>query len=130
MKLNEIYSKNWKVSQNLQINHNRLSHLQKEEQECHINILAKGESQEAEEAHICCSTQKWITKLSHNPSFHLLAVLVSTNEERKDEVLQLDGVIYDSALISIKSIRKKMNLTKEEREIRAKRMREAIHRKV
>lgn len=131
MQIQEINNKKWKVAKNLEINTIRAYGFEKIEQEFHINIIAEGyEIPKEAEAHICCSIQKYINKLSTNPSFKLTKVLKSIGlQQGNDRILQITGIINNVSLISIRNQRKKTNLTEEQRQIIRNRLEEMRKRK-
>ena len=125
MQMNEIQDKKWKIDNELKVYGIRVDAISKLEQELHINLLAKGYESEKEEIHICCSIPKWINKLADNPSFNLKKVMKSKDvSENNDKVLQIDGIIYDSSLFSLRTKKKTINLSPEQVTKRKERMAE------
>ncbi len=124
MFLSEIYNQKWEIASNLEVNRIRVANTQRVEQEFHINIVAEGfDNPKEEEAVICCSIPKYISRLASNPSFKLRNVLISSGlQEGNDRVLQVMGVIYDTKLFTVRNRRKKVNLSDEERKARGLRL--------
>ena len=126
MDINEINNQKWKVSKNLEILGLRTANISRGEQELHINIVAQGfEDSSKEEALICCSTPKYILKLSRNCNFTLQSVLKSEGlNEGNGRVLQITGKIYDTKRIVLR-LKKKTQLSEEEKKIRIERLAKA-----
>lgn len=118
MNVKEIYEQKWKIPQDLVINHIRSVKISKMEREFHINIVSCGyNNPDQEEAYLTCSIPKYITRLAHNSNFLLKTVLTSEGlEERNGIVLQVQGVLEDTKLISVKL--RRIQLSPEERKRR------------
>jgi hypothetical protein len=95
MNITEIKNYNWVVSDDLKITKMRLKHIEAEEQELHINIAKEYETS------VCCSYQKYLTKLSKTSLCCISEVLVSEGVGNDGYVLQISGTL-DNKGISIR----------------------------
>lgn len=116
MNFNEIRNYDWKISDNLNVTHNRLPHLSAIEHECHFNMLRKGLDSPEPEIRVCCSWPRWLLKLSRCSEFTMTDILISSSKGNTGEVLQVTGILG----ISQVQIRKhaKKELTPEEKQRR------------
>jgi hypothetical protein len=111
----DIKKQSWNVAQRIERTTSRLDSLTGVEQECHINIMRVGWTDETKgEIRITCSNQIYITELSKSEYFTLTGILVSP----KGYVLEVRGTLELNGL----TIRKqKHTFTEEEIKIRSER---------
>jgi hypothetical protein len=83
-------------SDNFKIIKSTAKNISIEEQELHINVIRNGFN-----ALICCTDQRYITKLRKNPSFVCEEILIS--ESNSGYILQVRGTLPYN-LISLRSI--------------------------
>ena len=120
MYLKDIKGYNWNVSDDLKIRKNDITTIGMIEQECHLNVLRCGfTNEEKPEILVDCTNQMYITLLCKSEYFTLKEVLLSSNPRAEGFILSVKGILENNGL-TIR--RKKPVFSEEEKQARAERM--------